>query len=141
MIRAALIALSGLGYFVISVFLMMPLRMLDEPIVNYNLFLGTFLVLGLAFLLWRCCSEEKQTKAYLYGFFGAIFAWQLFGELASMHVDAGLVTQFSDVDIKQLGGAFYLIGELGDVGHFLAQSGRQTGRARLDADLSQHLDV
>lgn len=110
MIRAILIALSGLLYFMISIPMMMPLRMMKEPIVNYNLFYGPFLVIVLGFLFYRCCTAKEETKAYLYGFFAAIFAWQLFGELASMPVEKGVIPQFSDVNIKAVGGYFYLAG-------------------------------
>ena len=110
MLRALLIALSGLAYFIISLPLMMPLRMWEKPVVNYNLFFGTFLLVMLGFLLYRCCTVEKESKAYVYGFFAGIFAWQLFGELASIPVDKGIITQFSDVNIKELGGYFYLAG-------------------------------
>ena len=110
MLRAILIALSGLGYFIISLPMMMPLRMMKEPIVNYNLFLGTFFVVMLGFLFYKCCTVEKESKAYVYGFFGGMVAWQLFGELASMPLNKGVITQFSNVNIKLLGGYFYVAG-------------------------------
>jgi len=109
-LRALLIALSGLAYFILSLPLMMPLRMWEKPVVNYNLFFGTFLLVMFGFLFYRCCTIEKQSKAYVYGFFAGIFAWQLFGELATIPVDKGVITQFSDVNIKELGGYFYLAG-------------------------------
>lgn len=105
--RTILIALAGLLYFVLSLPLMMPLRM--KPIENYNLFFTSVLAIILTFLLYRMCTEEKESKAYIYGFFGAIFLWQLVGELASLPVPSGIITQFSDVNIKLLGGYFYVV--------------------------------
>jgi hypothetical protein len=110
MLRTVIITLAGFGYFVASILLMMPLRMAKNPVVNYNLFYVPFLLTLLGFLFYRCCTEERQSKAGVYGFFGGIVAWQLFGELASISVDRGVITQFSDVNIKEIGGYFYLIG-------------------------------
>ncbi len=110
MLRAIIVALSGLLYFIISLPMMMPLRMMKEPIVNYNLFYTPFLTIMLGFLFYRCCTVSKQSKAYVYGFFAGIFAWQIFGEVASMPLDKGVITQFSSVNIKLLGGYFYLAG-------------------------------
>ncbi len=110
MVRAILTALAGLLFFVVSLPLMMPLRMMQEPIENYNLFYVPFLLILLGFLFYRCCTVTKQTKAFLYGFFAAQVAWQLFGEVASMPVEKGLITQFSGMNIKLLDGYFYVIG-------------------------------
>ena len=112
MLRAIIVALSGLLYFVISLPLMMPLRMWEEPVRNYNLFYGAFLLIVFGAFLYLCATAEKLSKGYFYGYFAAILAWQLFGELASVPVDKGLVTQFSAVNIKLIGGYFYLIGLL-----------------------------
>ena len=75
--RAILIALSGQLFFIVSLPLMMPLRMMQEPIENYNLFYVPFLAVLLGFLFYRCCRVEKQSRAFLYGFFAAQVAWQL----------------------------------------------------------------
>ncbi len=107
MLRAILIALAGLGYFVISLPMMMPLRM--SPVENYNLFYMPFLAVMFFFLLYRTCIVEKESKAYIYGFFAGIFLWQLAGEVASVPVPSGIVEQFSSINIKLLGGYFYLI--------------------------------
>jgi hypothetical protein len=110
MLRALIVALAGLAYFIISLPMMMPLRMMENPVVNYNLFYTPFLAIMFGFLLYQCATVEKQTKAYVYGYFAAIFAWQLFGEVASMPVDKGVITQWSGVNIKLVGGYFYLLG-------------------------------
>lgn len=110
MVRAILIALAGLMFFIGSLPLMMPLRMMQEPIENYNLFYVPFLVVLLLFLFHRCCTVQKQSRAFLYGFFAAQVAWQLFGEVASMPVEKGLVTQFSGMNIKLIDAYFYVIG-------------------------------
>lgn len=110
MLKTVLIAFSGLLFFILSLPLMMPLRMMKEPIENYNLFYVPFLAVLLAFLFYRCCTVEKQSKAFLYGFFAAQVAWQLFGEVASIPVEKGLITQFTSLNIKLLGGYFYVIG-------------------------------
>ena len=108
MVRALIIALSGIAYFVISLPMVMPMRM--RPVENYNLFYMPFLAIGLGFLFYRACTEVKESRAYLYGFFAAIFTWQLFGEVASMPVPKGLIKQFSNLNIKALGGYFYAAG-------------------------------
>ena len=95
MLRAIIVALSGLLYFVISLPMMMPLRMWEEPLANYNLFYGSFLLILFGAFLYLCATSQKPGRGYFYGFFGAIVAWQIFGELASMPVDKGLITQFS----------------------------------------------
>ncbi len=63
----------------------------------------------MAALFYRCCIEEKEAKGYLYGFFAALFAWPLIGEVSNIPVDKGTITQFSDFNIKALGAYFYVI--------------------------------
>jgi hypothetical protein len=109
---AIVVAVSGLLYFVISLPMMMPLRMWEEPLANYNLFYGSFLLIVFGAFLYLCATAEKLGRGYFYGFFAAILAWQLFGELASIPVNEGIVTQFSSVNIKLIGGYFYLLGLL-----------------------------
>jgi len=110
MLRAIIIALSGQLFFIASLPIMMPLRMMKEPIENYNLFYVPFLAAVLGFLFYRCCTVEKQSRAFLYGFFAAQVAWQLFGEVASIPVEKGIITQFSRLNIKLLDAYFYVIG-------------------------------
>lgn len=107
--RTIWIALAGQGVFIISVITMSPLRIWKKPIVNYNLYYVPILAIFFGFLFYRACVEEKQSKGFLYGFFAALVAWPLIGEVASIPVDKGIVTQFSSVDIKLLGGYYYVI--------------------------------
>ena len=107
--RTIWIALAGQGVFLISVFTMSPLRMWENPVVNYNLYYSSILAGILGWLFYRCCIEENEAKGYLYGFFASIFAWPLIGEVANIPVDKGLITQFSDFNIKGLGGYFYVL--------------------------------
>lgn len=106
--RTPVVALGGLLYFAVSVGLMVPLRM--KPVVNFNLFLTPFLAISLLFLLYRACTVSRESAAYVYAFFAGIFAWQLFGEVASITVPEGVVTRWSAVDLKPLSAAFYVIG-------------------------------
>jgi len=108
MLRALAIAFSGIIYFILSLPLMIPLRI--KPIENYNLFYMPLLAIVLGFLFYRACAEKKESKAYIYGFFAAIVTWQLFGEIASLPVPKGYITQFSDLNIKVMGGYFYVVG-------------------------------
>jgi len=80
-----------------------------KPVENYNLFFMPLLAIVLVFLFYRTCTVQKETKAYLYGFFSGIFLWQVVGEVASIPVPKGLITQYSDLNIKVLGGYFYVI--------------------------------
>ena len=109
MIRPIVIALSGQVVFIISVITMSPLRMWENPVVNYNLYYVAFLTAIFGFLFYRCCVTEPRAKAYLYGFFAALVAWPLLGETASLPVDTGLILQFSDLNIKLIGGWFYVV--------------------------------
>ncbi len=105
--RTFLIGLSGLGYFIVSLFLFMPFRM--KPIENYNLFALPFFAAVFLFLLYKACTVEKDSRGYLFGYFAGIVMWQLFGETASLAVPSGLILQFSDMNIKVLGGYFYVL--------------------------------
>jgi len=71
MLRALLIALSGIIYFFISLPMMMPLRI--SPVANYNLFYMPFLALMFLFLLFKTCTVIKESRAYVYAFFAAFF--------------------------------------------------------------------
>ena len=106
--RTIWIALAGQGIFLVSVFTMSPLRMWENPVVNYNLYYVPILAAILGALFYRCCIEENEAKGYLYGFFAAIFAWPLIGEVASIPVDKGIITRFSSLDIKTLGAYFFV---------------------------------
>jgi len=107
MLRALLIALSGIIYFFISLPMMMPLRI--NPIANYNLFYMPFLALMFLFLLYKTCTVIKESRAYVFGFFAAIFAWQLLGEVATIPVPAGYIKQFSGFNFKVVGAYFPVI--------------------------------
>lgn len=107
--RTIWIALAGQGIFLISVFTMSPLRMWENPVVNYNLYYVPILAVILGYLFYRCCTEENEARGYLFGFFAALFAWPLIGEVANIPVDKGFITQFSDFNIKGLGAYFYVL--------------------------------
>jgi len=107
--RTIWIALAGQGVFIFSVITMSPLRMWEEPVVNYNLFYLPILIILLAYLFYRCCIEENESKSYLYGFFAALIAWPVLGEMSSLPVEKGLITQLSDIDIKGIGGWYFVV--------------------------------
>jgi hypothetical protein len=87
---------------------MFPLRMAENPVVNYNLFYMPILALIFFALFYRACVEKNESRGILYGYFSALVAWPLIGEMASMPLDEGIVTQFSSMNIKLLGGYFYV---------------------------------
>lgn len=107
--RTVLIALAGQLFFIVSVITMIPLRMAKNPVENYNLFYMPLLAILFLVLFYRTCVEKKESRGYIYGYFAALVSWPLIGEVASMPVDKGLVTQFSSMNIKLLGGYFYVI--------------------------------
>lgn len=110
MLRAIFIALAGQGFFIFSVLTMIPLRM--KPVANYNLFYVPIIATIFGFLFYRTCTEAKESKAYLYGFFAALVGWPILGEMASLPVPEGVITQFSSMDIKALGGYYYVVAGL-----------------------------
>ena len=107
--RTLLIALAGQLFFIVSVITMIPLRMAKNPVENYNLFYMPLLAILFLVLFYRACVEKKESRGYIYGYFAALVSWPLIGEVASMPVDKGLVTQFTSMNIKLLGGYFYVI--------------------------------
>lgn len=107
MLRALLVALSGIAYFLVSLPMMMPLRI--SPVTNYNLFYMPFLAIMVLFLVVKTCTVTKENRAYLFAFFGAIFLWQLLGEVSCIQVPAGYITQFSSFNLKVLGAYFPVI--------------------------------
>jgi hypothetical protein len=107
--RTLLVALAGQLFFLVSVLTMIPLRMAENPVVNYNLFYVPILALLFFGLFYRACTEENESRGILYGYFSALVAWPLIGEVASMPLDEGIVTQFSGINIKLLGGYFYVV--------------------------------
>jgi hypothetical protein len=107
MLRALLIALSGIVYFFISLPMMIPLRI--SPLTNYNLFYMPFLAVMVVFLVVKTCTVSRESKAYVYAFFAAIFTWQLLGEVASINVPAGYIIQFSNFNFKVIGAYFPVI--------------------------------
>ncbi len=109
MVRAIIVALAGFACFMISVLSMVPLRIAENPVVNYNLFYTPILALIFFALFYRACVEQNESRGVLYGYFSALAAWPLIGEVASMPVDEGIITQFSSLNIKLLGGYYYVI--------------------------------
>lgn len=109
MLRAIIIAIAGQAAFIVSAIAMSPLRIWEKPVVNYNLFYMPIVAVIFFFLFYRCCTVEKESKAYLYGFFSALAAWPLLGEISSLPVEQGVITQFSDVEIKTLGGYYFVV--------------------------------
>ncbi len=107
--RTVLVALLGQVFFLVSVITMIPLRMAKEPVVNYNLFYLPILALFFFALFYRACVEQDEARGILYGYFSALVAWPLIGEVASMPLDKGVVTQFSSINIKLLGAYFYVV--------------------------------
>lgn len=107
MLKALLIALSGIIYFFVSLPMMIPLRI--SPVTNYNLFYMPFLAIMVLFLVVKTCTVSRESKAYLYAFFAAIFTWQLLGEVACIKVPAGYIRQFSNFNLKVLGAYFPVI--------------------------------
>lgn len=105
--KTVILALSGLGYFVLSLLLMLPVRTI--PVSNYLLVLFIVLSVLLAFLFFRLCSEQNEKKAFVYAFFSGIVLWQVAGELASIRVPNGLVRQISSLNIKESGCYIYII--------------------------------
>ncbi|MCX8044723.1 MAG: hypothetical protein N3B18_11455 [Desulfobacterota bacterium] len=107
--RTIWIALAGQGVFIFSAITMSPLRMWENPVVNYNLFYLPILTVLFGYLFYRCCTEQNESRSYLYGFFAALFAWPVIGEMSTLPVEKGLITQFSDVEIKSLGGWYFVL--------------------------------
>ncbi len=107
--RTIWVALLGQAFFIVSVMTMIPLRMAKNPVENYNIFYTSILSLAFFALFYRACVEEKESRGYLYGYFAALVSWPLIGEVASMPLEKGIVPQFSDINIKLLGGWFYVV--------------------------------
>jgi hypothetical protein len=105
--RALLIVLAGFGYFFVSVMFFIPLRM--KPIPNYNLFFFSLMCAVFLFLFYKACTVESDSSGYLYALFAGNALWQVIGELASLRVTEGLIVQFSDVNIKLVGGYLYVL--------------------------------
>jgi hypothetical protein len=105
--RTLLIALSGIGYFIISLILFTPFRM--KPIENYNLVALPLFLIVFLYLFYKACTVEQDSKGYLFGYFAGILMWQCIGEIPSLRVPSGAVLQFSDMNIKVLGGYFYVL--------------------------------
>ena len=105
--RTLWIAFSGIGYFIISLFLFMPFRM--KPVENYNLIATPIFVLVFLYLFYKACTVQSDSRGYLFGYFAGILMWQSLGEIPSLRVPAGAVLQFSDMNLKVLGGYFYVL--------------------------------
>jgi hypothetical protein len=52
---------------------------------------------------------QQETRAYIYAFFTGNLMWQVLGEMSSLRVTQGLILQFSDVNIKTVGGYFFVL--------------------------------
>lgn len=107
MIRALLIAFSGIAYFVLSLIIFLPFRM--KPVKNYNLLAFPVLSAVFLYLLYNACTVEEGSTAYLLAYFAGILMWQVVGEIPFIRVPAGAILQFSDLNIKTLGGYFYVL--------------------------------
>jgi hypothetical protein len=80
-----------------------------KPVENYNLFAFPIMAAVFLGLLYKACTVEKESKGYLYAFFAGIVMWQVVGEIPYIRVPAGKILQFSDMNIKMLGGYFYAL--------------------------------
>jgi hypothetical protein len=105
--RTIVIALSGIVYFMLSLILFMPFRMM--PIQNYNLFALPLFACMYFFLLYKACSVASDSRGYLFGYFAGMVMWQLVGEIPAILAPSGAVLQFSDMNIKVVGGYFYVL--------------------------------
>jgi len=107
MLRALTIAVSGIVYFILSLLIFLPFRM--KPVENYNLFALPILAAIFLGLVYKVCTVEKESKGYLYAFYAGILMWQVVGEIPFIRVPAGHILQFSDLNIKMLGGYYYML--------------------------------
>lgn len=107
MLRALAIAVSGIVYFILSLLIFLPFRM--KPVENYNLFALPVLAAIFFGLVYKACTVEKESKGYLYAFYAGILMWQVVGEIPFIRVPAGHILQFSDLNIKMLGGYYYML--------------------------------
>jgi hypothetical protein len=107
MLRALAIAFSGIVYFILSLLIFLPFRM--KPVENYNLYALPVLAAIFLGLFYKTCTTEKESKGYLYGFFTGILMWQVIGEIPYIKVPAGHILQFSNLNIKMLGGYYYMV--------------------------------
>jgi hypothetical protein len=107
MVRALLIALAGILYFIISLFIFIPFRM--KPVKNYNLFVFPLLTALFLYLFYHACTIERVSTAYLYAYFAGMLMWQVIGEIPYLRVNSGVILQLSDLNIKALGGYFYVL--------------------------------
>lgn len=105
--KTIVLALAGLGYFILSLLFMLPLRSI--PVSNYLPVLFIVLFALLSFLFVRLCHESNEGKAFVYAFFSGIVLWQVVGELASIRVPKGVIHQISTLNIKESGCHIYII--------------------------------
>jgi hypothetical protein len=80
-----------------------------RPIENYNLIALPIFAFAFLYLLYKACTVAQDTRGYLFGYFAGILMWQVVGEIPSIRVPSGAVLLFSDMNIKVLGGYFYVI--------------------------------
>ena len=107
MLRALAIAFSGVVYFVLSLLIFLPFRM--KPVENYNLFALPILAVIFFGLVYKACTAQKESRGYLFAFYAGILMWQVIGEIPFIEVPAGKILQFSDLNLKMLGGYYYMI--------------------------------
>lgn len=107
MLRALAVAFSGILYFVLSLLIFLPFRM--KPVENYNLFALPILAVIFFGLFYKACTAQRESRGYLYAFYAGILMWQVIGEIPFIEVPKGKILQFSDLNIKMLGGYYYMV--------------------------------
>jgi hypothetical protein len=105
--RTILFALAGFGYLFVALMLFVPLRMV--PVANFNLFIFPLFTSAFLFLFYKASTVQVEGRAYTCAYFAGMLLWQVLGEMASLRVNQGLILQFSDVNIKTVGGYFYVL--------------------------------
>jgi hypothetical protein len=80
-----------------------------KPIENYNLIALPIFAGAFFYLFYKACTVAQDTRGYLFGYFAGILMWQVVGEIPSIRVPSGAVLLFSDMNIKVLGGYFYVL--------------------------------
>ena len=105
--RTIILALLGFVYLFFSIMLFIPLRM--KPVPNFNLFIFPVFIACFLYLFYKTCSTAEETKAYIYAYFSGMLLWQVLGEMSSLRVNEGFILQFSDVNIKTVGGYLFVL--------------------------------
>jgi hypothetical protein len=105
--RTIILSVLGFVYLFYSIMLFVPLRM--KPVPNFNLFIFPLFLACFLYLFYKTCSTAAETKAYIYAYFSGMLLWQILGEMSSLRVNEGLILQFSDVNIKTVGGYLFVL--------------------------------